>query len=459
MKRLGILGAVCLAACVAFGQISNPSGGGGGGSITGVTAGTGLTGGGSSGNVTVSLVAPVTTALGGSDTTSTLTGFIRGGSPFTGGEVSGDCTTSGAFSITCLKSNGTSFAAMAFGAWPGSGIPNSTGSAWGTSYGTGNTIPNNFLGTFASGSNGLAAGAFISSTAGGDLTGTLPSPTVTQIEGAAIPASAAAAATNSSKQLIAATTTGTGSTLVLAAGPTITGTLTLGTLAATTIDGMSSFNAYAPLFAGTTSTGALQSGAAGTSGQVMGSAGGSAIGTYRDMRDVKVVPFATCPNGAGAAGVSYGSSTWTAACRAGSNNLGGALQLAPSTAGNFQFLVELPGDWDTSSQPYINIFYGSGANTSGTVIWTVSSACMGTSNLTDDPTFNAESAFATQTMAAANKAWNQNGQFTHITSGNNCVAGSAVIIKVALSGTASSAINAYQAVMTIPTLPNAAQAN
>lgn len=49
--------------------------------------------------------------------------------------------------------------------------------------------------------------------------------TVTQVEGAAIPASAVAVATNSSKQLIAATTSGTGSTLALTGSPTFTGTV------------------------------------------------------------------------------------------------------------------------------------------------------------------------------------------------------------------------------------------
>ena len=48
--------------------------GGGGGSITGVTAGTGLSGGGTTGNVTVNLSTPVSTANGG--TVSVGTSFI-----------------------------------------------------------------------------------------------------------------------------------------------------------------------------------------------------------------------------------------------------------------------------------------------------------------------------------------------------------------------------------------------
>ena len=51
----------------------------------------------------------------------------------------------------------------------------------------------------------LGTAATISSTAGGDLSGTLPSPTVAQVNGASVPVSAAVAGTNSSKQIVAAT--------------------------------------------------------------------------------------------------------------------------------------------------------------------------------------------------------------------------------------------------------------
>lgn len=198
--------------------------------------------------------------------------------------------------------------------------------------------------------------------------------------------------------------------------------------------------------------------AAGTSKQIAIS-GGAGAPSFIDLPIVLTVPAANCNAGTAGAGWSTATSNFTAACRAGSNNLGGALQAIPSTGASGQFTIELPVDWDTAVQPWINIFYASGANTSGTVIWTVSSACTkADGSVTDDPAFNAESAFASQTMATANRTWSKTGQFTAMSSGNNCIAGSQVTIKLAVSGTAGSNINAYQAVVTIPTLP-ANQAN
>ena len=62
-------------------------------------------------------------------------------------------------------------------------------------------------------------------------------------------------------------------------------------------------------------------------------------------------------------------------------------------------------------------------------------------------------------MAGANRMWAKGGQFASMTSHNNCVPGGTVIVAVAVSGTAGAAINAYEAVVTIPTLPVAAQVN
>lgn len=78
-------------------------------------------------------------ANGGTNTSSTLTGLVRGGSSFTASEMSGDCTTSGSNAITCQKDNGTTVpvnsaadqtlvtTASATGAW--TSIPNCTAGA------------------------------------------------------------------------------------------------------------------------------------------------------------------------------------------------------------------------------------------------------------------------------------------------------------------------------------------
>jgi hypothetical protein len=79
---------------------------GSGGTITDVIAGTGLTGGGSSGAVTLSLIDPVAVNLGGTGTSATLTGLVRGSaSAMTASELSGDATTSGSNAVTLATVN------------------------------------------------------------------------------------------------------------------------------------------------------------------------------------------------------------------------------------------------------------------------------------------------------------------------------------------------------------------
>ncbi len=175
-----------------------------------------------------------------------------------------------------------------------------------------------------------------------------------------------------------------------------------------------------------------------------------------DFPDVKIIPLANCNNATAGAGADLpATNAPTVACRAGTNNLGGVLQWANNnTTTNAQFSFELPNDWDTATQPYINIYYGSGANTSGTVKWTFSSACTkADGSVTDDPAFNAESASAGRTMAVANRMWAESVQFTALTSGNNCVAGSNVVVKITSgNGTATSTVNVSKVVLTIPRL-------
>lgn len=192
-----------------------------------------------------------------------------------------------------------------------------------------------------------------------------------------------------------------------------------------------------------------------TAGQIL-VAQASGTPHYIAFPDVHYIPFANCDNGVAGGGLSFATSTWTAACAAGY----GALQATPASGvGQGEFLLELPADWDTSQQPYISIYYTSGLNTTGSAIWTVASACTSTNGTQGgNPAFVSESAFASQTMTAAAKVWSRSGQFTQITSGNNCTPGSFLIIRLTLTGTGAQVINALQAVVTIPRLL-AVQAN
>ena len=75
------------------------------GTITGVVAGTGLSGGGSSGSVTLALGVPVTRANGGLNSTSAGTGILRDGTTPAASELSGDVSTSGSNAATLATVN------------------------------------------------------------------------------------------------------------------------------------------------------------------------------------------------------------------------------------------------------------------------------------------------------------------------------------------------------------------
>ncbi|HEY6341812.1 MAG TPA: hypothetical protein VIY49_09990 [Bryobacteraceae bacterium] len=286
--------------------------------------------------------------------------------------------------------------------------------------------------------------------AAGTPTLTLPNTTGTFAVGASSPLSLNATTGNLTCPTCATTTNGGALSATSPVTISAAGVIACSTCSTATINSGSQYNlAYYSASGSSTTVSGLSNG---TAKQIL--VAGSPD-NYIDYPDVKVVPTAVCNAGtAGPAWTIPSSGGFSVACRAGTNNLLGALQGTPSSGATAYFDFELPGDWDTTNQPYVQIFYGSGSNTSGTVIFTVSTACMGAEagGTTDDPSFNANSAFSTQTMATANRAWAVSGKLTAVTSGNNCDAGSNMIVKVVLSGTASSAINVYKASVTVPRL-------
>lgn len=170
-----------------------------------------------------------------------------------------------------------------------------------------------------------------------------------------------------------------------------------------------------------------------------------------DFPDVKIVPAANCNNATAGPGWSLpASAAPTANCIAGTNNLLGVLDFADTN--NAQFDFELPLDWDTGSQPYVNLFFGSGTNTTGTVIFQVQVACTkADGSITNDPAFNTADVLPTKTMAAATRGWSTSMQLTQVTSGNNCVPGGSMIVKITRNtDTASAVARVSKAVITVP---------
>lgn len=210
--------------------------------------------------------------------------------------------------------------------------------------------------------------------------------------------------------------------------------------------GDTTLTAYAPLFGGTTSTGAVQSGTAGTAGQVLTSGGSSAKGSYIDFPQVYDVPSANCVSST--AGSAW-STTITPACRAGTNNLGGNLPFADASTAQFE--VEIPEDWDTSTDPYVALYFTTGSNTSGTIIFEVAVSCYSSSNAeTDDQSFETAQTFSTVTAADANYG-NKESLQLNSTSMTGCSAGGSMILKFTRNtDTATGTVPVTKAVVTIP---------
>lgn len=179
--------------------------------------------------------------------------------------------------------------------------------------------------------------------------------------------------------------------------------------------------------------------------QMCVASGTSKTCTYIDYPEVQWFPVGTTNNGTPASRWNIPSSNApTLASRAGTNNVTAVLQWANNNASTHaDFMFQLPNDW-SGAEPYVNVYYGSGSNTTGTVVWTYNTACsQAGGGITDDPSFvTSTTPDLGHTMAASNREWSDTTQLSSVTSGNNCVAGSWVILRLySGNGSATNTVN------------------
>lgn len=227
-------------------------------------------------------------------------------------------------------------------------------------------------------------------------------------------------------------------------GGTITTTGTIG--CATCVTSAASLTAGGIMYGAALQASAATS--AGTAKQIVLS-GGSGAPTMIDFPDVKIIPAANCVSSTAGAGW---NTTLTPACIGGSNNLGGYLPFLDNSVAQFEY--ELPADWDTANQPYVAVHFLSNSNTSGTVIFQAAVSCYKSDgSTTSDPTFNTADVMTTKTMATATRGWSTSVQSTQVTSGNSCVPGGTMLVKITRNtDTASAAVWVTKAVITTPRL-------
>jgi len=165
--------------------------------------------------ITMGWASTLARARGGLGNGVAGTGFFRDGNPPTTGELTGPVTTSGGFATTIAAASITN--AMHANEAANSIKGNNTGSPAAPSDLT--TAQVKTLLAIACGDITNATGfCNMSTTAGGDLSGTYPNPVVAQVNSAVVPLSAVVTGTNASRQLTAASMSGNGTTVVSTTG-------------------------------------------------------------------------------------------------------------------------------------------------------------------------------------------------------------------------------------------------
>lgn len=161
--------------------------------------------------VSTHLSAALPVNQGGTGTTSTLTGIVRGGSPMSASELSGDATTSGSNAVTVVKVNGGSIPASESCVGTNSSSQIVAGSCSGSSAFSSLTTGTNTTATMTVGTGGTitVSGSGVNN--------------ANELNGATVSASQNPVSTNSSGQLVAATVQGNGSKVQLSTGSTVSG--------------------------------------------------------------------------------------------------------------------------------------------------------------------------------------------------------------------------------------------
>jgi len=180
---------------------------------------------------------------------------------------------------------------------------------------------------------------------------------------------------------------------------------------------------------------------------------------FIDFPERFYIPSANCNNTTAGAGWSIGSGG-TVVCRAGTNNLGGAIQITDTSSTFAQFMVMIPEDWDTATNPYIRFYFSAVSDTTNghTVIPQIKVSCptAGGGTVSDDATFSAAQSSSTVTFGAsavANGFYNGSNVQIGSTQMTGCIAGGMMIVQVGrATDTATGNINFWGVDLTFPRL-------
>ena len=132
--------------------------------------------------------------------------------------------------------------------------------------------------------------------------------------------------------------------------------------------------------------------------------------------------------------------------RAGANILAGYLQFAPGQSACRQ--VEIPNDWDPTTNPYVRVNYTQSGSSSGEIIaFLIQTAC---STTTDDPSYQTAQYFTvTRTSSTANVPYSSKLQLDSI-SMSGCAGGRVMNVRIASAPTASATSNLQMFTITWP---------